>query len=1003
MKVHVLDDVSESRHNKNSSVTTTRTTQQGIYIFGADLSDITNQGDTPYAGGVSWNESTDTNDGTGNPYGKYAPARLAVDIDGYVYICDNGPVNYETSGVWRMNPNAPAENFQEVLATSGRGTNYLRINSLAIAGKGNDKTLYVIDHDPQTYYSTHISRIKSYNVGSTLPNATTGTTLINLSNKVVHGLNTLIHGPYDDFWIAQYRYSSTDGYPVISHYNSDYTRDFVIDKTNNNSLVPSTNPCRFGCLALSPDGKLLAFHGEQVIYIYDVTYDSNKKPTLSNQRKITGVTGSSVDCIAFDVANNIYFASATREYFYAYALPKNTNTHTTPAPSSQRITLAEPIPHIMAYDLDVKQNGKYYDFTFYANSNATSGKLLFYDNTDSIGEINIEQAITKGNNTISLLTHELPEGNDMAWKLQLSGADNEAFGIVYESPTILQRAHAAIDNSPESDYFGRIYISNHGKDKGCYIYDYDYSDIRTKDMCGMTDISTSGRPAVDAEGYVYWADYGEAHGGIYVMNPKTFETHPFFDGEKDVNGLWTNGGVEIGSSCSGASIYGSGANTRLFATSEDSGGQIVNDYAIYNIGQNDGSIRRTWNETPTQRVELNDNMNANGNFTIVGTSRGAWLCQNRSDGTNGEGVGGARSLIFCGQDGITYYRSTEGYITGSQGAGMAVSADESKLAMVTGTGDIFLFDLNWTYDNTAGCELPDLILSKTYRTKFSYISSMHFDYAGNLVTMAGTKYGTKNAGSDDMHLVVFSTPTDNNTTTIPARKRLTVTNKVTLLDTDNNTDVLTTFLSKEKNASVFRSLTAGMYNTLCLPFDVDNLTGTPLEDATVWQYNGATVENEATNKEIFLNFEEVTAIEAGKPYLVEPATDIAAPMEFKDVTISVTNGSNVTQSVVTMHGILHPTELEANNKSILFLVANNNLAWANVTANMNGMRAYFKVNDPSLLSARTRAYIRREPTVTTDMENITTTETEIKKVIYNNNLYILRGEEVYTIQGNRIK
>ena len=991
--------VSESRHNKISNKSTVnRTTTQGIYIFGPDLTDVTSQEDIAYDGGVTWNEDLNYENKTEQwVYGMYAPARLAVDEEGLLYVCDNGAPSKGTSGIWRMNPANPSANFEEVLATNKRGTIYTRANSIAVSGIGEDRILYVIDNN-----ASNTPVLKQFPIGNTTEYSSAGTALVTALGTM-HSLNTLIRGIYNDFWIFQYR-GQIDAISSIMHYNSDLELDYQVNNKNNQSLLPATNTNRRGVGALSPDGKLLAVHAEQTIRIFDVTYDANKVPSLANERTISGVTGSNVDCIAFDVANNIYFASATREYFYAYALPKNTNTHTTPAPSSQRITLAEPIPHIMAYNLDVKQNGKYYDFSFYANSNATSGKLLFYDNTDEyIGEINIEQAITKGNNTISLLTHELPEGNDMAWKLQLSGADNEAFGIVYESPTILQRAHAAIDNSPESDYFGRIYISNNGKDKGCYIYDYDYSDIRTKDMCGMTDITTSGRPAVDAEGYVYWADYGENHGGIYVMNPKTFETHPFFDGEKDVNGLWTNGGVEIGSSCSGASIYGSGANTRLFATSEDSGGQIVNDYAIYNIGQNDGSIRRTWDEAPTQRVELNDNMNANGNFTIVGTSRGAWLCQNRSDGTNGEGVGGARSLIFCGQDGITYYRSTEGYITGSQGAGMAVSADESKLAMVTGTGDIFLFDLNWTYDNTAGCELPDLILSKTYRTKFSYISSMHFDYAGNLVTMAGTKYGTKNAGSDDMRLVVFSTPTDNNTTTIPARKKLTVTNKVTLLDTDNNTDVLTTFLSKEKNASVFRSLTAGMYNTLCLPFSLASFTGTPLENATVWQYNGATVENEATNKEIFLNFEEVTAIEAGKPYLVEPATDIAAPMEFKDVTISTTDGSNVTQSAVTMHGILHPTELQANDKSILFLVANNNLAWANVTANMNGMRAYFKVNDPSLLSARTRAYIRREPTVTTDMENITTTETEIKKVIYNNNLYILRGDEVYTIQGTKVK
>ena len=70
---------------------------------------------------------------------------------------------------------------------------------------------------------------------------------------------------------------------------------------------------------------------------------------------------------------------------------------------------------------------------------------------------------------------------------------------------------------------------------------------------------------------------------------------------------------------------------------------------------------------------------------------------------------------------------------------------------------------------------------------------------------------------------------------------------------------------------------------------------------------------------------------------------------------------------------------------------------------MNGMRAYFQVNEPSLQSARTRAYIRKEPTVATDMENITTTDTEIKKVIYNGNIYIIRGDEVYTIQGTKVK
>ena len=72
---------------------------------------------------------------------------------------------------------------------------------------------------------------------------------------------------------------------------------------------------------------------------------------------------------------------------------------------------------------------------------------------------------------------------------------------------------------------------------------------------------------------------------------------------------------------------------------------------------------------------------------------------------------------------------------------------------------------------------------------------------------------------------------------------------------------------------------------------------------------------------------------------------------------------------------------------------------------MNGMRAYFKVNEPSLQSARTRAYINRTPSVATDMENTeyNPQENNTRKIIYNNTIYILRGDEVYTIQGTKVK
>ena len=974
--------ISESCEGKKTSMFTyNRTTHQGIYILDPTLNDIRNgigtANDPAYGGSVTWS------DGKG-------PYRMTLDKDGYLYICDNGS---STTGVWRMDPAHPENNFTQVLSTSGRGTNYNVINSLAIREEGNNKTLYLIDNNGGLGANSK-SYLKQYDI-TNQPNSTSGTTLIDLCNVIVNQHNCLVHGVHNDFWIFQYRGTTRDQYPAILHYrNEGGTLIKDIDASADGDqwwMVPKDASNTRGCGAVSKDGSLLAFYGGGRIIIYAVGYDSNGRPTTLDKIQDLITEYTYVDAMAFDIANNLYLVSSIKQRFYAYAYvkPGTSNTFTTPAPSAQSITIEETVPHIMAYDLNVTQDGRYYEFSFYANSNAIEGKILFYEGANLKGELTIPQ-VTKGANTFRVLTHEIPEGTNMTWKLQLTGAPNRSFGPIFTQNTALKRAFAAIDNSPESNYFGRIYIANRIYDgKGeCFVYNYDYSSVASNELFGMSKLQSAGRPAVDAEGYVYWADYGDNHGGIWVMNPNTLTTEAFFQGEQNSAGVWTNGSIDMGSSCSGAFIYGHGADSKLFMVNEDGTSTLPkNGYTIYQVGQPNGTINRTWDKAPSQTVSIVDN--ANGNFSIVGTSHGTWLCQNRSNGLN---QAGAYSLMFYDNNGTRKYVSNNNalIITGSNGGGMAVSADESQLAMVNGTGDILLFNIEWNGD------IPTLNLYTTYRTTYSFIGSIHFDYAGNLVATAGDSF-------EGLRLVVFSTPTNNNTTIIPARTKLTVSEKIVLLDTEDNQEIISNYTGIEKRISVDRSLTAGMFNTLCLPFAVSDFTGTPLENATVWQYNGAVVKGEGNNKEIFLDFQEVTSTEAGVPYLVEPSNDITAPMDFPQATITVAEGSNVDNNNIMFCGILEPKELQAGNKSILFLVSNNNLAWANETAYMNGMRAYFKVNEPSLLTARTRAYIRREPTVATDMENITTPETEIKKVIYNGSLYIIRGEEVYTIQGTRIQ
>jgi hypothetical protein len=59
----------------------------------------------------------------------------------------------------------------------------------------------------------------------------------------------------------------------------------------------------------------------------------------------------------------------------------------------------------------------------------------------------------------------------------------------------------------------------------------------------------------------------------------------------------------------------------------------------------------------------------------------------------------------------------------------------------------------------------------------------------------------------------------------------------------------------------------GDWNTLTLPFAVDDFTGTPLAGATAKELDGTT--SNLTDDILTLNFTNVTSIEAGKPYIVK--------------------------------------------------------------------------------------------------------------------------------------
>ena len=263
----------------------------------------------------------------------------------------------------------------------------------------------------------------------------------------------------------------------------------------------------------------------------------------------------------------------------------------------------------------------------------------------------------------------------------------------------------------------------------------------------------------------------------------------------------------------------------------------------------------------------------------------------------------------------------------------------------------------------------------------------------------------------------------------------------TLSNNADNTDIIAV-LSQGQSANAKVTLSGrtlykdGNWNTLCLPIELDDFDGTPLEGATVkkldvdnkwsivddeWSIDNenGTYQTGFDNGNLYLYFTNATTINAGKPYLVkwdkaadyegnETSYDISNPV-FTGVRVRKDDPATVTSEddLVQFKGIYKPEELEGGNASNLYLGAGNNLYWPSENMNLGAFRAYFHVS----LSGE---QLVREIRLNLDGGNVTGVEAVQgfkslrvqdslpTKRIVNGRLIIERNDQLFNANGVRI-
>ena len=268
------------------------TQKRGIFVFDAELNSLNpdNVGFLPANAAALMTDAS-----------RQAMHRVAVNpVNNHVAFCYNVE---GASAIWSMDPaNLAGEaiNLIEGLAIT-------KANSFCFDAEG---TLYVMDNANTA-------------TGGTIVKVVNGE-LVTVVQSKLWGVqdNSLVSDGRGGLWVAQHRWN-IDTYSVLTHVSAAGEIDFevTVDSPEEvKALFPQdANASYRGQCAYYVEKDILAFGGNKVVALFQVTYDEAGVPSIE-KLATTEVIGSNIDGVDFYANGDLAVVSASAERFAKYAV-----------------------------------------------------------------------------------------------------------------------------------------------------------------------------------------------------------------------------------------------------------------------------------------------------------------------------------------------------------------------------------------------------------------------------------------------------------------------------------------------------------------------------------------------------------------------------------------------------------------------------------------------------------------------------------------------------------
>jgi len=256
-----------------------------------------------------------------------------------------------------------------------------------------------------------------------------------------------------------------------------------------------------------------------------------------------------------------------------------------------------------------------------------------------------------------------------------------------------------------------------------------------------------------------------------------------------------------------------------------------------------------------------------------------------------------------------------------------------------------------------------------------------------------------NTGSTSIDLHVLSTAAkesfESNSNWTNSLHAITV-DGVSIAESTNNATTLEKHSGHTADVELTRTINAGGYNSLCLPFAVnaelvDEVFGS---DCDIQELTSATIDAGG----IDLQFTKRTAMAAGRPYLVKPTATVSNPT-FTNVVL--TNEVSSTQTTdVDFIGIFSPTDMEASENTLV--MGSGSTLHPTAAGTMPGLRGYFVLKTSGAKTAakkQIRTHFGTTDAATSVENSCTPMENNAHKRLVNGQLHIIRNGVHYNAQG----